>query len=385
MELKNLYEILDISCEESKENIEKAYQNKLKKNNIESEIQEIKKAYYILCNEEARKNYDITEINEFTALKQFKKSYEFSCALLSRFPNDNEVCEIFVNNFLFFLYHIFLKKGIEEANKIYNKFEKESPLSQALNDKIHIALYDADGNMDFEKYKKHLSEERSFTTGKMKPAPHDRMLACWGFIMIIWSIYRHFIGISLPLWFDEFIMKPMVFILPLYYFIKNVEKRPFLRSIGFVKKTFIKDILIGCAIGSVFLISSFIIHYVKHKSFLPNSPYLLQNSILLLGLVSIVTAISEEILSRGFVLKRLFEKTNNLFTSTIFASILFLCTRIPMLFTSKELTGQAITNIILADITLSIFISILFLLRKHVMISIIIHAFYIFSLYLFIS
>src|SRR3989344_9542363 len=134
----------------------------------------------------------------------------------------------------------------------------------------------------------------------------EKSLNVWAIVLIIWSIYRAKFGTSLPLWFDEFIAKPIVFIVPVYWFIKKVEKTSFFKSLGFTKKNILKELLIGLIIGLVFF--SILYYGYSSKSIvqqfdfkgLSNVRYLIY-----ILFLSLATSISEEILSRGFILKRL--------------------------------------------------------------------------------
>jgi membrane protease YdiL (CAAX protease family) len=99
---------------------------------------------------------------------------------------------------------------------------------------------------------------------------------------------------------------------------------------------------------------------------------------------ALATGISEEILSRGFVLKRLYEDSKNILTSSFFASILFFFLHVPILFTNIKLTGNLLLFFMVTDIILSLFNSFVFLIRKSLFLPIFIHALYNITLLLFI-
>lgn len=203
----------------------------------------------------------------------------------------------------------------------------------------------------------------------------EKSLNIWAIILIIWSIYRAKFGTSLPIWFDEFIAKPIVFIIPILWFIKKVEKGNFFSSLGFSKKNILREIFIGLLIGLIF----FSILYFGYSSRSGNQQFSL-NIILL----AFATSISEEILSRGFILKRLYDASKNIYSSSLFASILFFFIHIPILFTSESISGFLLLRLMTIDIFLSFALSIIFILRKNIIVPIFIHAFYAFSLWLLI-
>ena len=62
---------------------------------------------------------------------------------------------------------------------------------------------------------------------KQKTSPTQKALNVWAIVLIIWALYRAKFRTDLPIWFDEFIAKPAVFILPIYYYISRYEKKNF--------------------------------------------------------------------------------------------------------------------------------------------------------------
>lgn len=220
---------------------------------------------------------------------------------------------------------------------------------------------------------------------KQKTSPTQRVLNTWAIVLIIWSIYRAKFQTNLPLWFDEFIAKPLVFLMPVYYFITRLEKKDFFEGIDFKSKVKFGDVVLGTVIGLFFFASGLLSNYVKYGKLAPSPDASLSvNMIVLYVFVSLATAISEEVLSRGFVLKRLFEDSKNLITSSFLASILFFFLHVPILFTSQKIVGFLLLRVMVTDMILSLAISILYLQRRSLIIPILIHAFYNMSIYLFL-
>ncbi len=187
----------------------------------------------------------------------------------------------------------------------------------------------------------------------------------------------------MPDWFDEFIAKPIVFIVPVYYFIEKYEKKEFFSYLYLKVKTFWADVGLGIVIGAVFFLSAILANLVKLKKFvlLPNAS---PTSLILTVTIAVATGISEEILSRGFVLKKLYEESKNIYTSSFFASILFFFLHVPILFTNYKLTGNMILLVMFTDLILSLVNSFIFLERKSLVLPILIHAFYNLALVLFV-
>jgi membrane protease YdiL (CAAX protease family) len=210
---------------------------------------------------------------------------------------------------------------------------------------------------------------------KRQTSSTQKVLNIWAIILIVWSIYRA--KVSLPVWFDEFVAKPLVFVLPVYFYITRSEKKNFLAGIWLQKKNAFNDIIIGIAIGSCFLLSAVASSYLKHGGF-SGATY---GNITLLSfgamlITSLATGATEEILSRGFILKRLYEDSKNPITSVFTSSMLFFLIHIPILFTMPHLNGNLLMLFMATDLILSISNSFLFLTRKNIILPILIHAFY---------
>lgn len=209
---------------------------------------------------------------------------------------------------------------------------------------------------------------------KSKVSPTQRALNMWAVVMIIWAIYRA--KFHLPVWFDEFVAKPIVFILPVYWYVTHVEKTDFFEGIWFKSKQILPDLLYGLAIGGIFFASAVASNFfINHKLTFFNQSFNAQVFFIVV-ITALATSISEEILSRGFILKRLYEDSHNIITSSFFASILFFFIHVPVLFTSTKITGNLLLLIMATDLILSMINSFIFLKRKSLTLPILIHAMY---------
>ncbi len=205
----------------------------------------------------------------------------------------------------------------------------------------------------------------------------QRVLNVWAIVLIIWSVYRT--KLLLPEWFDELIAKPLVFILPVYYSIKHFEQKPFFQQIWLKKKTILTDTYTGVFVGLIFIVAAFFSNYIRlgNLSFIEG---VLNTNLVVAGILTLATAISEEILSRGFILKRLYEESSNMYSSSLIASTLFLVLHIPILFTIPNLSGSLLLLFLATDFILSLVNSFIFLDRKSLLAPILIHAFYNFAI-----
>lgn len=217
---------------------------------------------------------------------------------------------------------------------------------------------------------------------KTKITPTQRALNLWAVILIIWAVYRA--KFKMSEWVDEFIAKPLIFVLPVYYYIRRIEKKHFLSAIGLKPKTNLQDILTAIVIGAIFATSAIFANVVKYKKFIFFKHSVSPEGLIFMVILALATGVSEEILSRGFVLKRLYEESKNVYTSSFFASILFFFLHVPILFTNLSLSGDLLLMFMATDLILSLVNSFVFLDRKNLVVPILIHAFYNLSVILFV-
>lgn len=211
---------------------------------------------------------------------------------------------------------------------------------------------------------------------KEKVTPTQKALNLWAVILIIWAFYRSYI--KMPEWFDEFIAKPIVFVLPVFYFIKKIDKKPIFDYLNLklkIKEIFY-DLFYSLGIGFIFLVTAIGASYFRTSKliFVGKLPTITQ--FLTILAVSLATGITEEILSRGFVLKKLYEESKNVLSSTFFASILFFFLHVPILFTNVKITGNMLLMFMATDMLLSMVNGLIFLQKRSLTIPIFIHTFF---------
>jgi len=215
-----------------------------------------------------------------------------------------------------------------------------------------------------------------------KISDYQKALNVWAIILIIWSVYRA--KFIMPEWFDEFIAKPLVFVLPVYYYITKKEKKNFFNEIYLNTKKITSDVILGIGVGGLFLFSAIIANYLKYRKIFVFDKGLDLKSLMIILAIALATGICEEILSRGFVLKRLYDESKNIVTASFFASILFFFLHVPILFTNQRINGSTLLMFMAADMILSLANSYLFIERKSLVLPILIHAFYNVATILFI-
>lgn len=176
------------------------------------------------------------------------------------------------------------------------------------------------------------------------------MYRIWGWIVLTWALYRYFF--HLPEWTDEFIFKPMVFVLPVLWYVKNREKGT-IASIGLTGKNLFTSIYIGLGLGFVFALEGFAANAIKYGKIeiVPIAAFE-QYGMGMLILLSAATAFSEEVLSRGFVFSRLMKGNKGLMYSAFLSTLMFVVLHIPVLAFGLKLQGVALLLFFVTDFVL---------------------------------
>ncbi len=196
----------------------------------------------------------------------------------------------------------------------------------------------------------------------------------WGWVVLVWAFYRYFV--HLPEWADEFIFKPMVFVFPILWYLKNKEKRSF-GSIGLTTNNFFTSVYIGLGFGFVFAIEGLAANAIKYGKLeiLPIAAFE-QYGLGMLLLLSAATAISEEILSRGFVFSRLIEGKKGLLFASFVSTLMFVVLHIPILAFSSKLQGSALLLFFVTDFVLGFANSLLLYNTGSLVAPILVHIFW---------
>src|SRR5258706_5189538 len=169
---------------------------------------------------------------------------------------------------------------------------------------------------------------------KIKPLKNAIIL--FTFLLLFWGFYR--ILFKLPDEVEELILKPLIWIVPVLYFVK--QEKANLESIGITFKNLFPSIYIALILGSVFATEAVIINYIKygHLNFGAN----LGGTPLFASLaISFATAISEEIVFRGYIFTRLWVALNNEWKANFITSIGWTLIHVPITIFVNKLSPMA--------------------------------------------
>jgi len=148
--------------------------------------------------------------------------------------------------------------------------------------------------------------------------------------MIVWAGYRYFF--ILPEWADEFIVKPLIYLLPLL-----IVKNSF-AGLGITKNKFWFYVLLGLGLGILFLIESILVKFFKYGAIqmLTVSP-----SGLLFNLcIALATGFTEETVFRGYFFQRFMGVFTNEMLANIISSFMFTIIHLPLAIFSLHYSGK---------------------------------------------
>ncbi|OGB85006.1 hypothetical protein A2994_02495 [candidate division Kazan bacterium RIFCSPLOWO2_01_FULL_48_13] len=202
----------------------------------------------------------------------------------------------------------------------------------------------------------------------------DPVYQLWGWIALAWALYRYFF--RLPEWADEFIFKPIVFVVPVLWYVLKKERRS-LSSLGLTGKNLFTSIYIGLGFGFVFALEGLAANAIKYGRLQINPiEAFTQYGMVALILLSLATAFSEELLSRGFVFNRILEVKKSLPYAAIVSTALFVLIHVPILVTMHKLQGVTLILFFVTDIILGFANSLLFFRVRSLVAPILVHIFW---------
>jgi len=152
-------------------------------------------------------------------------------------------------------------------------------------------------------------------------------LFLFSLIFVCWSTYRYFP--EPPLWLSELILKPVIWLLPTFWLVTQVEKKS-LASLGLTSKNLLPAIYWGVGLGIIFALEGLITNILKYRGV--NLVNLQYNFGQFLGvlLISWMTAFTEEVVFRGYIFNRLSEIWHREWRAGLVSAGLFALAHLPI-------------------------------------------------------
>jgi len=166
------------------------------------------------------------------------------------------------------------------------------------------------------------------------------------YLLIVWGFYRFLF--KLPEEIEELIVKPVVWLLPVFYFLR--KERASLASVGITLKNLFPAVYFALGLGAFFVIEGIIINFVKHGGLDFNANIGEKMLLTSLGL-SFATAISEEISFRGYLFNRVWYALGSEWTANIVTSLVWALIHVPItVFVWKLDLGATLTYLFLTTL-----------------------------------
>lgn len=157
------------------------------------------------------------------------------------------------------------------------------------------------------------------------------------YLLLIWGFYRFLF--QLPSEVEELVIKPILWLTPIYYFVFKKENLG-LSSLGFTLKNIFPAVYMAIGLGAVFVMEGVLTNFLKYGSLnfaanIGSAPFMTS-----LGL-SFATAFSEETAFRGYVFTRIWAATKNEWLANIATSLLWTAIHVPIAFFVWQLSLPA--------------------------------------------
>ena len=205
---------------------------------------------------------------------------------------------------------------------------------------------------------------------------HATILAAY--LLVIWGFYRFLF--KLPEDVEEFFIKPILWLLPVVYFLK--KEKAGLETIGITHKNIFPAIYFALFLGVIFAIEGIAVNYIKYREF-DFSANVGETFFFYSLLLSIATAISEEITFRGYLFTRIWHALGNVWTANAVTSIVWALIHIPIsIFWWKLDSGETLSFVVLTTV-FAIGSAFIFAKTRNIISSIILHVLWSWPIVLF--
>jgi len=198
-----------------------------------------------------------------------------------------------------------------------------------------------------------------------------RVIIFFSYLLLAWGLYRALADFGY-LW-DELFFKPIIWLLPTLYLVKNIEKKKLI-TLGLVFKKPLRSILLGIAI-SIFILGEYLLTFVlKGKQLVFNPEGIKGGYWILYFIACLSTGLVEEITFRGFFMTRINKIINDKLISNIMAGLLFFLIHLPILIFLQNQNTIGIVQFFVLSVSLGIIDGYVFWKTKGILAPIVAHS-----------
>lgn len=188
------------------------------------------------------------------------------------------------------------------------------------------------------------------------------------YILIVWGFYR--VLFKLPDNFEELILKPLIWLVPLIFILKQEKEN--ISSLGITLKNLFPSIYLSLGLGAIFAIEAIFLNFLKYKNF--NFAANIGEQTLMFSLIiSFATAFTEEVSFRGYIFNRLWSVLKNEWSANILTSTFWLLIHVPITVFVWKLSLQASLTYFLITFLFGVGSAFIFAKTKNVFSSIFLH------------
>ena len=145
------------------------------------------------------------------------------------------------------------------------------------------------------------------------------------YLLIVWGFYRFLF--KLPEEVEELIVKPVVWLLPVFYLL--TKEKASLSSVGITFRNLFPAVYFALGLGAFFVIEAIIINFVKHGG-LDFSANIGEKALFTSLGLSFATALSEEISFRGYLFNRVWYALGSEWIANIATSLVWALVHVPI-------------------------------------------------------
>ncbi|MCL4387037.1 CPBP family intramembrane metalloprotease [Patescibacteria group bacterium] len=206
---------------------------------------------------------------------------------------------------------------------------------------------------------------------------HTTILATY--LLIVWGFYR-LLFFKLPEDVEELIIKPLVWLVPVFILLR--KEKLGLSSIGVTSKNIFPSIYLSLALGVVFAIEGFLINIIKYKG-IDFSANIGNNPLLWALVISLATAVSEELTFRGYIFGRIWSALGSELWANFLTSFLWALIHIPIAIFWWKLNLAGTIGLLTLTTIFGIGSAIIYARTKNILASVLLHLFWEWPIILF--
>ncbi|MDP3955148.1 MAG: type II CAAX endopeptidase family protein [bacterium] len=207
------------------------------------------------------------------------------------------------------------------------------------------------------------------------------VITVYVFVFIVWGFYRYLF--RLPDEIEEIILKPLVWLGPVIWFL--FREKANLSSIGWTTKNLFKNIYFALFLGIFFAILGLASNLIKYQSFSFSEISFLETPELFfmaLGL-SLITAISEETVFRGYLFSRLWHVIDDEWFANLVTSLGWVLIHLPIAIFVFHYEGGLLLVFLLLNFIFGLGAAFVFARTKAIIAPVLLHVFWSWPIILF--